>query len=412
MLKSATTTTAQTTVRHTGWEFWKSIGAPKFVCAPMVLQSETAFRRFVVEKGGCDLAYTPMMHADHFACRDFSFKEHLEDVILDKDHPYPLIAQFCATSADDFVAAAKEVEEYVDAVDLNLGCPQTKAEKEGFGAFMMDKPEIVKEIVTRAASELRVPICCKIRIFHDDEKTIAFAKMLQDAGCSVLTVHGRKREQRHHEGVPSFDLIRRIVDTLHIPVIANGAVDGKEKALEVLQMTGACAVMAASHLLKNPILFTTSSDYGSKPENAMKNALQYLSYAQQYPPPTCRHVRDHLLKILRPWLSKRTNMDLHNMIGKNKSVYLKEQFERCIHILADRIGVDLHGLGLVSETTHPLLTLHDIKCITFKPTQQNDKQQDQATRLEEEVLKEEKEELGDEEKEVERNEDNTTGNNK
>ena len=247
-MPTTTAAAATTTASAAAWAWWQSLGSPRFVCAPMVWQSETAFRRMVTDLGGCTLAYTPMMHADQLLQNNDAAKGHLADLQLDMAHhrSYPLIGQLCSTDPAEFVRAARIVEPYVDAIDLNLGCPQRTAQLGGFGAFLMERPDTVAAMVRRASTELGKPVCCKIRVFESVERTVAFAQLLEKSGCSLLAVHARTRAQRHHEGAPHYATIRAVVEAVSIPVIANGGVCNRREALGVIASTGAVASLTAA----------------------------------------------------------------------------------------------------------------------------------------------------------------------
>jgi tRNA-dihydrouridine synthase len=88
------------------------------------------------------------------------------------------------------------IQDHCDYVDLNLGCPQRIAKKGFYGAFLMDNLDLVEKLVIRTATALKVPVSCKIRLFPDPEKTLAYARMLERAGCSLLAVHGRTRDMK------------------------------------------------------------------------------------------------------------------------------------------------------------------------------------------------------------------------
>lgn len=169
----------------------------------------------------------------------------------------PLVVQFCANDPVDFVAAAKVVQGMCDAVDLNLGCPQRIAKTGNYGAFLCNQRDKVAAIVRAAAAELKVPIFCKIRRQETVEDTVAYAKLLEECGCSLLTVHGRTKEQKGpNEGLADWSAIRAVREALSIPVFANGNVRVLEDAEECMRVTGVCGVMSAIGLLRDPSLFS------------------------------------------------------------------------------------------------------------------------------------------------------------
>ena len=118
-----------------GWAWWESIGAPRYVCAPMVDQSERAFR-LQVRRHGVGLCYSPMLLAS--AMRDGGYARTYVDGRDARDRP--LVVQIGGCDAAEFVAAARAVEASgcCDAIDVNLGCPQSCARRGGYGAFLED----------------------------------------------------------------------------------------------------------------------------------------------------------------------------------------------------------------------------------------------------------------------------------
>ena len=104
--------------------FWNSIGSPTCVGSPMVEQSELAYR-LLCRRYNAQLCYTPMLHAERFS-RDPSYRAaQFQTCPADR----PLVAQFCGHDAATLLAACRLVEDQVDAVDLNLGCPENIAKK-------------------------------------------------------------------------------------------------------------------------------------------------------------------------------------------------------------------------------------------------------------------------------------------
>lgn len=88
------------------------------------------------------------------------------------------------------------LQDHADYIDLNLGCPQRIAKRGYYGAFLMDNLELVKQLVTAAATQLKTPVSVKIRLFPELQTTIDYALMLQQAGASLLAVHGRTRDMK------------------------------------------------------------------------------------------------------------------------------------------------------------------------------------------------------------------------
>lgn len=237
----------------------------------------------------------------------------------------PVVAQFCANDPELLVSAARHVQDHVDAIDLNLGCPQGIAKRGRYGAFLQDEWELLRRIVSKAVAELNVPVWCKIRVFEDRERTIAYARMLQDAGASLVAVHGRTREQKGKNAPPAdWDAIRAVKLALDIPVIANGNVRTKLDADNALAYTGADAVMAAWALLDNPAVFAENHE---KAPSRLQLAREYLDIAERMDTPL-RMVRMHIFKMFRSRLD--VNMDLNESVAKCRSF---EMF----HEIADRM---------------------------------------------------------------------------
>ena len=208
-------------MRLTGWDWWRSIGSPKYVCAPMVDQSELPFRLLCRELG-TTLAYTPMMHARLFTEVPEYRRLHFDpEPTLDR----PLVGQLAGHDPEVVLAAARLIEPQVDAVDLNFGCPQGIARKGRYGAFLLDEPDTMVALVSTLARELSVPVTAKLRLLPSRPASFELLKRLEDAGASVLALHGRTREQnKQYCGAADWEAIAEAVRVVSVPVIANGGI--------------------------------------------------------------------------------------------------------------------------------------------------------------------------------------------
>ncbi|OCL08546.1 FMN-linked oxidoreductase, partial [Glonium stellatum] len=199
-----------------GRAFYESIGSPKFVLAPMVEQSEFAWRMLTrsflpPDRSKSLLAYTPMFHSRMFAETPPYRASHFQplktplasppdpshspetasitaaassDLYLD-GHPTldrPLFVQFCSNTPADLLAAARLVQPFCDAVDLNLGCPQGIAKRGHYGAFLQEDQPLIASMIRTLHEGLDVPVTAKLRILDTAEATLAYARTVLEAG--------------------------------------------------------------------------------------------------------------------------------------------------------------------------------------------------------------------------------------
>jgi tRNA-dihydrouridine synthase 1 len=170
----------------------------------------------------------------------------------------PLIVQFCANEPTHLLEAAKLVAPYCDAVDLNLGCPQGIARKGHYGAFLQEDQELIHRLIKTLHENLSVPVTAKIRVLGTREETLAYARNVLSAGASILTVHGRLREQKGHlTGLADWEHIRYLRENLprETVLFANGNILRREDIVKCLRATGADGVMSAEGHLSDPAIF-------------------------------------------------------------------------------------------------------------------------------------------------------------
>lgn len=293
------------------WHFYNTtLGAAKYIAAPMVNQSELPFR-MLCRLYSTQLCYTPMINSKQFVAsqtyRDIEFTTCAED--------RPLIVQFAGNDADILLQAVQMIENngehLADAVDINMGCPQGIARRGVYGAYLMYRPDLVAQIVSTLYQHCSLPITCKIRLFADYSNTLKFAQILQMCGCSMLTVHGRTKEQNKQTvGMNNFQQIQQLKRDLQIPVIGNGGVATLDDVHRILADTGVDGVMSSEALLSNPALFA------NKHIDAIQMSRAYLQLTEQYRGADSSCIRAHLFKLLHHRLS--LNTAVRNKLGTCK----------------------------------------------------------------------------------------------
>jgi tRNA-dihydrouridine synthase 1 len=236
------------------------------------------------------LSYTPMFHSKMFGdnpkYRDSHFQPlksalpsppdayHVSQLPESERHldgnpafDRPLTVQFCSNDPDDLLNAAKHVAPFCDAVDLNLGCPQGIAKRGNYGAFLQEEPNLIARMIKKCHEELDIPITAKMRVLETPEKTLEYAKTILDAGASILTVHGRRREQKgHNTGLADWSMIRHLRDNLPSETVlfANGNILQHEDIAACLEETGADGVMSAEGNLYDPTIFADPPPVGQE----------------------------------------------------------------------------------------------------------------------------------------------------
>jgi tRNA-dihydrouridine synthase 1 len=192
------------------------------------------------------------------------------------------------------------------------------------------------------SQKLKVPVTCKVRRFESVEKTVNYAKMLVAAGCKMLTVHGRTREQKGPlTGLADWSYVKAVREAVNIPVISNGNIQCMEDVDRCLEETGAVAVMTAEGNLYNPALFLRQNPPCWEP------ALEYLSLVDQYPCPMS-YMRGHLFKLFHHVLSIPSNNNLRIQLGAANTT---EEFRRITKVIKDMYEPFHEGLSVWSDTT-------------------------------------------------------------
>lgn len=319
-----------------GRELFEKIGNPRHIVAPMVDQSELAWR-VLSRRYGATLCYTPMFHAKLFATSEKYRREMWCDLDGDSKLDRPLVVQFCANDPEYLLQAAKLVEDKCDAVDLNLGCPQGIAKKGHYGSFLMEEWDLIHKLIKTLHENLNIPVTAKIRVFPDRQKTLDYAKMVLDAGAQFLTVHGRLREQKGQQtGLADWDIIKYLRENLpdNTVFFANGNILYPEDIDRCISQIKCDAVMSAEGNLYNPGVFNVHY-IGDKDKTyprvdvLLREYFDIIRNECKESLASRKAMKSHFFKLLRPFLPHYTDIR-SNIAALNAKSDLKEWEDKVV----------------------------------------------------------------------------------
>lgn len=231
---------------------------PPVILAPMAGVTDRPFR-MLCRQLGAGLCVSEMTTADATLWAT-------EKSRLRRDHagePGPIAVQIAGYDPQMLAAAARfNVAQGAEIIDINLGCPAKKVCRVDAGSALMRDEALVARICEAVVAAVPVPVTLKMRTGYDRQhrNAVSIARQAADAGIAALTVHGRTREDQY-EGVAEYDTIAAVKQAVTVPVIANGDIDGPEKARAVLAYTGADAVMIARAAQGRPWIFREVAAY-------------------------------------------------------------------------------------------------------------------------------------------------------
>ncbi len=186
----------------------------------------------------------------------------------------PFAVQLFGSAPDDFYKSTEIVlKNYnnIEIIDINMGCPAPKIIKENAGSALMKTPELCGEIVYSVKKsinnicEFNMPVTVKIRAGWSSNKLNApeVAKVCEQAGANLITVHGRTREQLY-SGKNDLDIIKKVKEAIKIPVAGNGDVDSFESAQNMISYTNCDLVAIGRAAIGNPWIFSQINNLSNK----------------------------------------------------------------------------------------------------------------------------------------------------
>lgn len=185
----------------------------------------------------------------------------------------PISFQVFGSDEETLAYAAKYMSNFADIIDINMGCPAPKVVKNGDGSkLLLDLPK-AKSIIETVVKNATVPVTVKFRKGWDKENIVAtdIAQIAEEAGASAVTIHGRTRSE-FYTGKADWDIIKKVKESVKIPVIGNGDIVDEESALHMFEQTGVDGIMIGRGSLGNPWIF--------------RNIEYYLKTGKKLDPPT------------------------------------------------------------------------------------------------------------------------------
>ena len=244
------------------------------ILAPMAGVTDLPFRT-ICKKYEPGLVCTEMASSKAIFYNDQKTKKLLNT----EGEKRPISFQIFGSDEETMGYAAKVVSEFADIIDINMGCPAPKVVKNGDGSKLLLDLEQAEKVIKSVVENSRVPVTLKIRKGWDKENVVAvdIARIAEKNGISAITVHGRTRSE-FYTGKADLDIIKKVKESVSVPVIGNGDIIDEESALRMFQYTGVDGIMIGRGAFGNPWIF--------------KKIIYFLEMGKKLPDPTIKEKQD------------------------------------------------------------------------------------------------------------------------
>lgn len=263
------------------------------VLAPIAGFTDTVFRKICV-KHGCSLTFTELISSTGIIRNN----QKTLDMLKFAREERPIAIQIFGNEPEIMAEAASIVEGLSpDIIDINMGCPARKVCGSESGAFLLRDPLLINKITEAVVKKVKTPVSAKIRTGWDNNNKnyLEVIKALEDGGISLISVHGRTRDQGY-SGFADWNIINEICSIAKVPVIGNGDIRSHEQGLDILKNSGCSAIMIGRGAIGNPWIFSGHKPAVQEIKEQIKEHLFML--IEEYGDWGIKLMRKHIVKYI------------------------------------------------------------------------------------------------------------------
>ena len=307
------------------------------ILAPMAGVTDLPFRIICKKYGNPGLVCNEMVSSKAISFRD----EKTLKMLHCENEKRPISMQIFGSDPQIMGEATKFVSNYADIIDVNMGCPAPKVVKNGDGSKLLLDSKLAEQILIEVKKNATKPVTLKMRKGWDNDHIVAveLAQIAEKAGVDAITIHGRTRED-YYSRVADWNIIKKVKESVKIPVIGNGDVKCEEDAKSLFEETGCDGIMIGRATLGNPWIFKKILYYlenGEKMEeisnqekyNVIKEHFDLLLEEKGEYTAT-REIRKHIAWYVKGLKNATVLRESINRIESKEefNIILKEYFER------------------------------------------------------------------------------------